>query len=375
MLDEKYMKRALEIAAYGRGKTSPNPMVGAVIVRENRIIGEGYHEKRGENHAEVNAFESASESVEGATMYVTLEPCSHFGKTPPCADRIIKEKIKKVVIATLDPNPLVAGKGVKKLEEAGIQVVVGVCQEESVSLNEVFMKYIVHKEPFVLMKVAMSMDGKIATRTGDSKWISSEESRNEVQKIRSYICGIMVGIGTVLADNPRLTCRLENGKNPIRIVVDTDLRIPLDALVLKDQDQAKTVIATVENKGDINKRNILKESGIHLLDVPEKNGKVDLKILLKMLGEMEIDSVLLEGGGTLNFSALNEGVIDKVLFYIAPILIGGKEAISPICGEGIEKLAQAFDVKNMKVEWMGNDLRIEGYPERRTECSQGLLRK
>ena len=245
-MHEKYMEQALDLAEKGKCYTSPNPMVGAVIVKNGKVIGSGYHEVCGGNHAEVNAIESAIESVEGSTIYVTLEPCSHHGKTPPCADRIIKEKISKVVIAALDPNPQVAGRGVEKLRNAGVEVEIGVLEEESIVLNEVFMKYIIDKEPFVLMKTAMSLDGKIATKTGESKWISSEDSRNEVQELRRYLSGIMVGIGTVLADDPELTCRIDEKKNPTRIIVDSKLRIPLKAKVLKNQDKAKTIIATTK---------------------------------------------------------------------------------------------------------------------------------
>lgn len=362
-MDEKYMKLALELAYKGKCFTSPNPMVGAVIVKDGRIIGQGYHEICGGNHAEINAIESATESVEGATIYVTLEPCSHHGKTPPCAQRIVKERFSKVVIAAMDPNPLVAGRGVSILKEAGIEVLTGLMEEESIVMNEVFMKYITTKLPFVLMKAAMSMDGKIATSIGESKWISSEDSRNEVQELRKYMTGIMVGIGTVLADNPELTCRLPGGKNPVRIIVDSNLRIPLDSKVLMCQNEAKTIIATTITDEVKIKR--ISDFGVEVISIPRKDGRVNLKLLMEELGKRQIDSILLEGGGTLNFSAIQDDIVDKVIFYMAPLIIGGNEAKSPVGGQGFEQLKDALRIEKLTVSQIGNDIRIEGYPERR----------
>lgn len=364
-MGERYMNMALELALKGKCSTSPNPMVGAVIVKDGIIIGKGYHEKCGGNHAEINAIESATESVEGSTIYVTLEPCSHHGKTPPCADRIIKEKFAKVVIASLDPNPLVAGRGVKKLLDAGIVVETGLLDEESRTINEVFMKYIIEKEPFVLMKGAMSLDGKIATCTGESKWISGEKSREEVQELRRFMTGIMVGIGTVLADDPELTCRIPGAKSPIRIIVDSNLRIPMESKVLKNQKQAKTIIASLKEKADSEKINKLKEIGIEVLLLESKSGKVDLRELMKELGKREIDSILLEGGGTLNFSAIEAGIVDKVIMYVAPIIIGGDDSKTPVGGQGFIQLKDALKLKEISVSKIGEDIKIEGYPERR----------
>ncbi len=358
--DTHYMQLALELAAKGRGTVAPNPMVGAVIVKDGRIIGAGYHEKFGEGHAEVNAFRSATEDVAGATIYVTLEPCSHYGKTPPCSDKIIEMKIGRVVIAALDPNPLVSGRGVKKLQAAGIEVVTGVLAEESSRLNEVFMKYIVAKEPFVVMKAAMSLDGKIATRTGESQWITGQAARERVHQLRSALSGIMVGVQTVITDDPQLTSRIPGGKNPLRIIVDSSLRIPLEAKVLQNQDSAKTIIATTE-QADRNKAALLEEAGIELLTVPVKDGRTDLKALMRVLGERGIDSILLEGGATLNFAALQAGIVDKVQVYIAPKLIGGETAKTPVGGEGIEKLSQAFGVLDLKASAVGEDILLEGY--------------
>ncbi|HRK98931.1 MAG TPA: bifunctional diaminohydroxyphosphoribosylaminopyrimidine deaminase/5-amino-6-(5-phosphoribosylamino)uracil reductase RibD [Trichococcus flocculiformis] len=358
--DTYFMQMALGLAEKGRGAVAPNPMVGAIIVKDGRIIGSGYHEKIGEGHAEVNAFRSATEDVTGATIYVTLEPCSHFGKTPPCSDKIIEKKIGRVVIAALDPNPLVSGRGVKKLQAAGIEVITGVLAEESSRLNEIFMKYIVKKEPFVVMKAAMSLDGKIATRTGESQWITGPAARERVHQLRSALTGIMVGVQTVIMDDPQLTSRIPGGKNPLRIIVDSTLRIPLEAKVLQDQDVAKTLIATTE-WADRNKAALLEAAGIELLTVPTKDGRTDLKALMKVLGERGIDSILLEGGATLNFAALQAGIVDKVQVYIAPKLIGGETAKTPVGGEGIEKLSQAFSVIELKASTVGEDILLEGY--------------
>ena len=267
-----YMKRALELAAKGRGYTNPNPMVGAVIVKNGKIIGEGYHERCGEGHAEVNAFRNATEDTDGADIYVTLEPCSHYGKTPPCADLIVSKKIKRAIIGALDPNPLVSGRGIEKLKAAGIEVVTGVLAEESIALNEIFMKYIRDKEPFVLAKWAMSLDGKIACHTGDSQWISCEESRNEVQQLRHQMMGILVGVDTVITDNPRLTCRLEHGKNPVRIIADSNLRIPMDATVL--DGTVRTIIITT-SQAPKDKMQALQEKQIELLICDGAEGRTD----------------------------------------------------------------------------------------------------
>ena len=358
--DTYFMQMALELAEKGRGAVAPNPMVGAIIVKDGRIIGAGYHEKFGEGHAEVNAIRSATEDVAGATIYVTLEPCSHYGKTPPCSDKIIEKKIDRVVIAALDPNPLVSGRGVKNLQAAGIEVVTGILAEESSRLNEIFMKYIVAKEPFVVMKAAMSLDGKIATRTGESQWITGPAARERVHQLRSALSGIMVGVQTVITDDPQLTSRIPGGKNPLRIIVDSTLLIPLEAKVLQNQELAKTIIATTE-RADRNKAALLEAAGIELLTVPAKDGRTDLKVLMRALGERGIDSILLEGGATLNFSALQANIVDKVQVYIAPKLIGGETAKTPVGGEGIEKLSQAFGVLDLKASSVGEDILLEGY--------------
>ena len=353
------MKLAIELAKKGEGKVNPNPMVGAVIVKDGTIIGEGYHEKYGEGHAEVNAFKSLKEDPSGATMYVTLEPCSHYGKTPPCVDKIIQSKIKRVVIGMIDPNPLVSGNGVDKLKKAGIEVKVGVLEDKCKKLNEVFIKYILTKKPFVVLKTAMSLDGKMATRTGESKWISSEKSRLQVHNLRNKLSGIMVGVNTVIKDDPELTCRIQNGSNPIRIIVDSILRIPMNSKVLQNKDN-KTIIATTKRANMKNMQELLKKN-IKVLIIEEKNGQVNLNALIKKLGELNIDSILLEGGGTLNYSALEENIVDKVMIYISPKIIGGEFSKTPVGGIGIDKLNDAFKLKDITANIVDEDILVEGY--------------
>jgi diaminohydroxyphosphoribosylaminopyrimidine deaminase / 5-amino-6-(5-phosphoribosylamino)uracil reductase len=357
--EKAYMQRALELAEKGRGWTYPNPMVGAVIVKDGRIIGEGYHERCGQGHAEVNAFKNATEDVENAELYVTLEPCSHHGKTPPCADLIISKKIKRVVIAALDPNPLVSGRGVKKLEDAGIEVVSGLLAEESITLNEIFMKYIRKKEPFVLLKSAMTLDGKIATVSGESKWISNETSRAHGQKLRNQYMSILVGVQTVIEDDPQLTCRIEGGKNPIRIVADSSLRIPENAKILEDQESASTILA-IAKASDSEKKKRLEERGIRIIEFADEKGRVDLKKLFLQLGTEGIDSILIEGGGTLAGSVIQTGMVDRVITYIAPILVGGKNAKSPVAGEGVAELSQALKLEKLEVIPLDGDVALTG---------------
>lgn len=364
-IDEMYMERALELAAKGRGTTTPNPMVGAVIVKNGRIIGEGYHIRAGEGHAEVNAFKNAVEDVTGATMYVTLEPCSHYGKTPPCADKIVEKKIGRVVVGALDPNPLVAGRGIEKIRNAGIPVITGVLAERSIALNEVFMKYIVTKRPFVLLKAAMSLDGKIATAEGESQWISCETSREEIHRLRHELTGIMAGIGTVLADDPMLNCRIPGGKQPVRIIVDSHLSIPEESKLVCSAKEFPLVVAAVENS-DAAKKERLEEQGVKVIEVSADDaGHVDLNILMDCLGEMKIDSILLEGGGRLAEGALKAGIVDKVQFYIAPMLIGGESAKTPVEGRGIAALSEAWHISNWKAEVIGDDIKITGYIKER----------
>ena len=362
LLDNTYMHRALELAKLGIGYTNPNPLVGAVIVKNDSIIGEGYHAQYGGPHAEINAFDHATESVEGATMYVTLEPCSHYGKTPPCAKAIIKKGIKRVVIAMEDPNLLVSGKGIQILKDAGIEVTTGVLGQQAQKINEVFIKYITTGLPFCVLKTAMTLDGKIATTTGESKWITDETSRKYVHRLRHQYSAIMVGIGTVLADDPQLTTRLEGlqGRNPIRIVVDTHGRIPLDAKILQCDAHTKTIVA-VTALADKSKIKSIETNGAEVLVAPLKNNQVDLSYVMQYLGNKKIDSVLLEGGSTLNYSALQAGVVDKILAFVAPKILGGETAKTPVGGTGVSHIQDAILLEDMAFIKMSNDLMIEAY--------------
>ncbi|MDD2568815.1 MAG: bifunctional diaminohydroxyphosphoribosylaminopyrimidine deaminase/5-amino-6-(5-phosphoribosylamino)uracil reductase RibD [Clostridia bacterium] len=357
-----YMQRAIKLAEKGAGYTNPNPMVGAVIVKNGQIIGEGRHEIYGGNHAEINAFNSAVENVTGAEMYVTLEPCSHYGKTPPCAEAIVKKGIKKVIVGALDPNPLVAGKGIKILKENGIEVIIGVMEQECCRLNEIFFKYITTHSPFCIMKTAMTLDGKIASFSGDSKWVTGALARKQVHWLRHKVSGIMVGIGTVLYDDPMLTTRLENkkGKDPARIIVDSTAKIPLEAKVLNLESEAPTIIATTE-KAEKTKIKSLQQKGAQIITTPLLDNGVDLKFLMQALGEQKIDSVLLEGGSTLNYSALNQGIVDKLNVFIAPKIIGGANAKTAVGGHGKELMEEAFQLSELQVYHFGNDILLEGY--------------
>lgn len=353
------MKRALQLAKLGLGHTNPNPLVGAVIVKNGKIIGEGYHEYYGGPHAEINALKSAKEDVKGAQLYVTLEPCCHYGKTPPCVDAIVKSGIKDVFIAMEDPNKLVSGKGIKHLKEAGLNVYTGLLKEEAEKVNEIFIKYITTKKPYVILKSAMTIDGKIATAAGDSKWITNDKSREHVHMIRGGVMAIMVGINTVIKDNPYLTTRIDGLKNPLRVIVDSRGRIPLDANVVIDKS-ARTIVATTDMM-PYKKVKALKDSGVDVIVLDKLNNEVDLKKLMDMLGEMGIDSVIIEGGGTLNYSALKEGIVDKVMFYIAPKIIGGSNSLTPVEGKGIDLIKDAIIVEKLDVKRFDDDILIEGY--------------
>ena len=358
MSDIQYMQRAFELAKKGVGRVNPNPLVGAVIVKNGTLIGEGYHQKYGEPHAEVNAFSSLTESAENATMYVTLEPCSHFGKTPPCVDAVIKSGVSRVVVGSLDPNPLVAGRSITKMCKAGIEVEVGVLQTECDELNAVFFHYITTKTPYVIMKYAMTADGKIATRTGVSRWITGAEARNRVHADRNRIAGIMIGVGTVLADDPMLDCRTEKDpKNPIRIVCDSTLRLPISSRIVATAGQIPTILLTSIIDEKIHEPYLA--SGCTVLPVPRKNDKLDLEFGLKLLGAMGIDSILLEGGATLNASMLEARLVQKVQTYIAPKIFGGKNAPSPVAGIGVDIPDNAYILKNTKTTILGADILIE----------------
>ena len=354
---EKYMNIALTLAELGRGHTNPNPMVGSVIVKNGNVIGMGYHQYCGGLHAERNAFAHCTEDPSGADLYVTLEPCCHYGKTPPCTDIIIEKNIKRVFIGSDDPNPLVAGKGIEKLKQNGIEVYTGILKAQCDKLNTIFFHYIKTKTPYVVMKYAMTADGKIATYTGDSKWITAEQSRKQVHHIRNAVSGIMVGIGTVLADNPLLNCRIEGGKNPIRIICDSTLKIPLDSQIVKTANEIKTIIAFAQK--DEQKQIALQKSGIQLLYLPNEQNKVDLNALMIELGKQKIDSILLEGGATLNECALQYGIVNKLLVYIAPKIFGGSEAKSPVAGKGVAMASKAYNLYLKEVKTIGQDILLE----------------
>lgn len=355
MVDETYMKRALMLAK--KGRTSPNPMVGAVVVRETVIVGEGYHHRAGERHAEVLALEQASDKAKGADLYVTLEPCCHHGKTPPCTDAVLRSGVKRVIAAMLDPNPLVAGKGAACLREAGIEVHVGLLEPEAKELNKAYIKRITTGMPYVLWKSAMTLDGKTATQTGDSRWISGEPARQEVQRLRMKYDADMVGIGTVLADDPELVVHGYPGApNPVRVVVDAKASIPLNALVL--DSRAKTIVAVGQDVPE-SKVEDLKATGAEVVAVPSSEGWINLPALMTELGNQGINSVLLEGGGELVASMLRDGLIDKGLIFIAPKIVGGRDAKTPVEGDGVNLMSEALEVSKPKIRNFKDDVALE----------------
>lgn len=360
--DRQYMKMALELAQKGMGFTAPNPMVGAVIVKNGRIIGQGYHRKYGGLHAEREALAACTEEPKGASIYVTLEPCCHYGKQPPCVNAILEAGIRRVIIGSSDPNPLVAGKGIRILKDHGIEVTENILKEECDKLNEAFFYYIQNKKPYVVMKYAMTMDGKIAAYTGESKWVTGEAARIHVQEQRLKYTGIMVGVGTVLADDPMLTCRLENSRNPVRIICDSHLRTPLTSKIVRTAKTIPTILAS--SSKDQQKIKNYEEMGCQVLYVPEKNGHIDLNRLMEILGATKIDSILLEGGGSLNWSALESGIVQKVQTYIAPKLFGGEEAKTPVEGKGFPDPASAVLLKNSEMIRLGDDFLIESEVKR-----------
>ena len=360
MKKRDYMALALELAKKAQGRTSPNPMVGAVIVKSGEIIAKGYHHYAGAKHAEKNALVKAGAKAFGATMYVTLEPCSHYGKQPPCVEAIIEAGIKKVIVAMTDPNPLVSGKGIKILEEAGIEVETGLLEEQAKKLNEMFIKYITTEKPFVISKSAITLDGKIATKTGDSKWITDTKSREIVHQLRDRVDAILVGIGTVLADNPRLTTRLvEDGQDPIRVILDSKLRISNTAKVINQSSSAKTIIICTKLAPEERIAELKAKDNLEILQLKQK--KVGPQDVLKELGRKNIMSLLVEGGSRVNASFLKDNAIDKLYYFIAPKIIGGSESIPVVAGMGIEKIKEAIEIDNLKVEMLENDILVTGY--------------
>jgi diaminohydroxyphosphoribosylaminopyrimidine deaminase / 5-amino-6-(5-phosphoribosylamino)uracil reductase len=362
-LQERFMKQALGLAGRGAGRVSPNPQVGAVVVSSGKVIGSGYHRAFGGPHAEVHALAQAGNRARGADIYVTLEPCSHTGKTPPCADAIIKAGLRRVYVGMVDPNPLVSGRGIKKLQAAGISVETGILEHECRRLNEAFLKYITTGMPFVVLKSAATLDGRIATPTGDSKWITCPESRTFAHRLRCEADAVIAGSGTVLADDPELTVRLgkKSGKQPLRVIVDGRLRIPLAARLLKPDLAPGTVIVTSPEKAATAKARRIAATGARVLAIPQAKGGIDLKKLLKKLAGQGVASVLIEGGAELSASALAGGLVDKVHFFYGPKIIGGRKSLGMIGGEGFSRIADAVHVADVRVRRIQDDFLVSGY--------------
>lgn len=363
--DEHWMRRVLRLAEKGRGRTSPNPMVGAILVKDDKLVAEGYHAKAGEAHAEIIALQRAREEARGAILYLNLEPCAHYGKTPPCAPQVVEAGVKRVVIGMEDPNPLVKGKGIEILRSAGLDVEIGILEKECRRLNETFCKYISEKVPFIILKAAATWDGKIATRNGDSKWISGERSRRFVHKLRKQVDGVLVGIGTVLKDDPLLTARIRGWRDPYRIVLDSRLKISEEARVIGTPPSKAIIATTILAPRDKIER--LEKRGVQILIVDSKEGRINLKTCLSKLGEIGMASLLVEGGSQINGSFLDEGLIDKLLLFLSPKLIGDHQALGIFGGRGVSNLQEAIVLKEMKTKRIGDDVLLEGYPEWGTE--------
>jgi len=353
-----YMKLALKLALKARGMTSPNPMVGALVVKNGRIIGRGYHKKAGMAHAEVIALEQAGEDARGASLYVTLEPCAHFGRTPPCVDRIIQSGIKEVIVGMVDPNPLNNGKGIQILKSRGIKVEAGFLEDELKAANAAFIKYVTRRMPLVTVKVAESLDGKIATRTGESKWITSDKSRDYSHRIRKNYDAVMVGVNTVRRDNPKLDAWFSR-RQPVKIVIDSQLSTPQDAEIFSGGSKVVIVTIAARPGQETENRRILSRKAV-ILEVKEKFGQINLEDMFKKLARMEITSVMVEGGGTLIGSLFDEGLVDNVLFFISPKIIGGKDALSSVMGKGVSRLESAVQLKNFKLRRFKEDILVEG---------------
>jgi diaminohydroxyphosphoribosylaminopyrimidine deaminase/5-amino-6-(5-phosphoribosylamino)uracil reductase len=353
------MNIAMKLALKTKGMTSPNPLVGSLVVKDGRIVGRGFHMKAGLPHAEIIALEDAGDKTKGATLYSTLEPCTHFGKTPPCVDRIIQSGIKEVIIGMIDPNPLNNGKGVKILKTHNIKVEVGFSEDKLKKINESFIKYITKRIPFVTVKVAQSLDGKIATRIGESKWITSDKSRNFSHHIRQYYDAILVGVNTILRDNPTLDAWFAK-KQPIKIIVDSKLSTPQDANIFSTKNKVILVTLPVSPGQETENRGILSEKA-KILEVKEKKGQINLKDMMKKLAQLEITNILVEGGGTLIGSLFDEGLVDKIMFFISPKIIGGKEAISSVIGKGVSRIDKAIKLKEVGLRRIGEDFLVEGY--------------
>ncbi|MDR9757444.1 MAG: bifunctional diaminohydroxyphosphoribosylaminopyrimidine deaminase/5-amino-6-(5-phosphoribosylamino)uracil reductase RibD [Thermacetogeniaceae bacterium] len=367
---EQLMARALKLAELGRGQTSPNPLVGAVVVKNGEIVGEGYHQRAGSPHAEINALREAGERARDAVLYVTLEPCCHYGRTPPCTKAIIEAGIQEVIVGVTDPNPQVAGKGIRILKESGIKVQVGVLEEEVRRQNEAFFKYIRTKLPFVSLKAAVSLDGKIATRSGDSKWITGEEARLLVHRLRAESDAVLTGIGTVLADDPLLNVRLSGykGRQPLRIVVDSSLRIPEESQLVQTAAQIPTAVAVIRGNYSREKRERLEAIGVDVWELPASEGRVDLKSLLNLLGQKEIMNLLVEAGSAINAALLESRLVDKYIIFQAPLLIGGYNAPGAFGGKGFTRIKDCQRLSAVFTDRVGEDMIITAYPEWRSEA-------
>ena len=352
------MALALALAERGAGRTSPNPMVGAVLVKDGAVIGQGWHRRCGGLHAEREALAACTADPAGSTMYVTLEPCCHQGRQPPCTDAILAAGIARVVVGSGDPNPLVAGKGLDILRAHGVRVEVGVLREACDALNRVFFHYIRTRRPYVVLKYAMTLDGKTATSTGASRWITGEEARRRVHEDRSRYAAVLVGVGTALADDPLLTCRVEGGRNPLRVVCDSALRLPLESNLVKTAREVPTVVAAA--RPDPAGKAALESAGCRVWDLPGPDGRVDLPALLDRLGSEEVDSLVVEGGAAMAGAFLDAGLVQKVQAYIAPKLFGGAGAPSPVGGEGVSLPAEALALEGLAVTRLGRDILLEG---------------
>lgn len=366
IIDSDYMKIAIELAKKGIGKVNPNPLVGAVIVKNGKIIGKGFHEKYGQAHAERNALADCKESAVGSVLYVTLEPCCHYGKTPPCTDAIIESGISRVVIGSGDPNPLVKEKSIAILREHGVEVTEAVLKEECDQLNQIYFHFINTHQPYVILKYAMTLDGKIATASGESKWITSEMARSQVHKERLRCAAIMVGVGTVLKDDPMLTCRLPGARNPLRVICDTNLRIPLDCKIVRTSKTIPTILATSCDEQARQER--YKEFGCEVL-VLSKKEKINLPLLMQILGKRGIDSVFIEGGQELSWSAFKSNIVNKVQVYISPKILGGIDGKTPVGGSGVEYLKNAIRLSKPQISTYGEDIMLESEV---LSCSQEL---
>jgi diaminohydroxyphosphoribosylaminopyrimidine deaminase / 5-amino-6-(5-phosphoribosylamino)uracil reductase len=360
--DELFMQRALDLATKALGRTSPNPAVGAVIVRGNRVIGEGFHHRAGLPHAEIEALRQLQGTAKGATLYVNLEPCSHHGRTPPCAEAVVTAGFKRVVVGMVDPNPLVRGQGLRRLRRAGIEVTSGVLREQCERLNEDFATFIRTGRPMVTLKLAASLDGRIATASGDSKWISGDLSRRLVHELRNRADAVVVGAETVRIDDPQLTCRIRGGRDPLRVILDGRLSIHTTARVCTQKSAAQTVIVTTEESGRSQKRRILEKQGVEVLCLPGEEGRVRFVPLLQELGKRGLKQVLIEGGGQVAAAALTEGVVNKVMFFYGPTLLGGESR--PMIGPlGIDRVAAGLKLHTIELHRLRDDVLVTGYLE------------